>query len=172
MKLFFFFALLIAGLGCTKDRLPAKFEMSYIDYDFEIPAGSNVFESHYFRFENVPTNFDNYLSQNNLSEADIKEIVPGFCRLTARDPRTPLNLLIEVSVRVYSPDNPDKWFEVFYDDAVPERTGTSLTLIPNDNSIKDILSKDRFSFDVVLRQLRDTPIQPIETSLEVVFDAR
>lgn len=169
-----FLLLLCAALatGCRKDAKPPIFEMSYLNQEIEIPAGLNVFESHHFFIHDIPTAATNYLRLNNLEKEDIESILPKSCRFINIASSAGYDFLYEVSVRIFSKEKPELKYEIFYDDLISERTGTVLNLIPNDNSVKDLLLNNSYSLEIILKQLRDTPREFIRTRIELTFEVR
>jgi len=168
----FLLLLLLPFLSCKKDAAPVKFEMAYLNQEIEIQAGLNLYETHRYRIFDIPTDIETYLTTYGLEKEDVLSILPSQCRLINFSGNARYNFLFEVSVRIFSRDNPDRSFEIFYDDAVPENTGTALRLIPNENDIKEFLLKDKFSIEVILKRLRDVPSEFIRTRIELRFDAR
>jgi hypothetical protein len=170
-------AILLAGClmctaSCQKDRPPAKFEMRYHNLQIEIPAGLSEIESSHFIIRDIPTDASRYLQDNNLTASEITAVVPHFLRLTNTQSSASYNFIYEISVRLFNSRNPDRSFEIFYYEGVPLRTGDVLDLIPNENDMKEIMLGDRFSLDIVLKRLRQSPTEFIQTRVELGFDAR
>jgi hypothetical protein len=173
MKYFtwFLFALLLVT-GCTKDRLPVRFQMAYLNKTIEIPAGLNVFQTHYFTIHNINSQIDAYLDANNISREEIDNILPSSCTLTNISSNGSYNFIDEVLVRIYDPSDPEVKFEIFYNDIVDLNAGSNLILFPNENNVKDFLTSDDFSLEIVLRRLRDSPTEFITTRVDLRFDVR
>lgn len=171
LAIFFLFA-------CNGDELDFAFQMEYPNQVFEIPAGLNPFESHFFLQSDIATNKDFFF--NNFTNEDITEISPVFARITALE-GIDINygFLEEVSVRICSEtvysqaDVVAKCTrEIFYRDEIPLNSRNELELIPNGLNVKDLLTRDNFGVVVVLRRLRDFPPTSVNTRLEMGFQAR
>lgn len=171
LAIFFLFA-------CNGDDLEFAFRMEYPNRVFEIPAGLNPFESHYFIQSDIATNKDFFF--DNFTDEDITEISPFFARLTSLEGISiNYGFLEEVSVRICTEEvyNQSEVIEkctreIFYREDIPLNSRNELDLIPNGLNVKELLTRDNFGVVVVLRRLRDFPPTSINTRLEMSFQAR
>ena len=171
----YFTWILFAGLlitGCTKDRLPVRFQMAYLNKTIEIGAGLNVFQSHYFTIHNINSQIEDYLDAQNITVGEIDNILPRTCTFTNISSNSSYNFIDEVLIRIFDPADPDTKYEIFYNDIVDINTGAELVLFPNENDVKQFLTKDNFSLEIVLRRLRDSPTEFIRTRIDLRFDVR
>ncbi len=155
--------------NCTKDSRIVLFEMNYPNRIFEIPAGLSAVESFHVKIDNIQSEIDNYLANRNITKEDVSSILPGEFVLSSLD-GTPLDFMYEVSVRIHSNTNPNVEKEIFYDDRVYENTGATLSLIPNENDLSEILYEDFYSLDIGLIRLRDTPNHTVEMRFDLKFN--
>lgn len=172
-RLIFLFLVLILGFRCTPDdNLELAFRMEYPNLNFEIPAGLNTIESHFFLISDIPTSKDFFFG--DFANEDIKTIIPSFARLTALDGSSiDYDFLFEVSIRICQPEQEINCVrEIFFRDRIPNNIGNRLDLIPNDNNLKEILIEDDFTIEVVLVRLVNPSPNFIRTRLELGFEAR
>ena len=177
MKFIHFLSIFLL-FACNSDDLELAFRMEYPNRLFEIRAGLNPFESHYFIQTDIATNKDFFFG--DYTTADITEISPLFARITSME-GTSINygFIEEVSVRICSEqiytqnDAIEKCTrEIFYRDDIPINTGSEFELIPNGLNVKSLLTQADFGIVVVLRRLRDFPPTSINTRLDMGFQAR
>lgn len=153
------------------DGLEFAFRMEYPNNTFEIPAGLNTIESHFFVIQDIPTNRDLFFSSVDTSEVEI--IIPNGARITSLDGSDiDFDFLFEVSVRLCSKDGSTCGREIFYRDEIPENVGSSLALIPNENNVKEELTSDNYTIEVVLKRLVTPSPRFIRAKIDLVFDAR
>ncbi len=177
MKFIHFLAIFLL-FACKEDDLDFAFRMEYINQRFEIPAGINPIESHFFLQADIPSNKATFFG--NFSEEDITEVSPLGARLTSLE-GTNINygFISEVSIRICT----DEIFsqqdivqkcarEIFFREDIPLNTGDEIDLLPNGLNVKEFLTRDDFSVVVVLRRLRDFPPTSINTRLDMEFQAR
>lgn len=164
-------ALLLASLlACKKDNdLAPGFDMIY-QQQFSIPAGLSEFVVHHFYFENLASRYDNLLSENAKTDADIKAILPIEAELVGVFGDANFDFLEEVSVRVYPASKPNSHLEFAYRYPVPLNPGNQLAIIPGLADVKTFLKEDRFNLDLALR-LRKTTVDLSEARLSVRFRA-
>lgn len=173
MKYFTWFLFsLVLITGCTKDRLPVRFQMAYLNKTIEIPAGLNVFQTHYFTIHNINSQIDAYLDAENITVSDINSILPRSCTFTNISSNGSYNFIDEVLIRIYDPAEPELKYEIFYNDIVNINAGSSITLFPNENDVKAFLTSDDFTLEIVLWRLRDSPTEFINTRVDLRFDVR
>lgn len=172
-RLFFFFLLPLCLFNCNPDdNLTVAFEMEYPNLTFEIPAGLNTVESHFFVVNDIPTNKDFFFG--NVAEADIQTIVPAFARISSLDGnQVDYDFLFEISVRICaSGTSINCTREIFWRDQIPVNIGSSVNLIPNDIDVKEILTGETFTIEVVLLRMVSPPPSFINTRVELGFEAR
>ncbi len=169
MKKFFPFILAIFVLsGCRKNDPEVRFEMAY-ERELTIPAGLNVFETHYFYLRNV--NLGSYLSSNNVTASELIAINPGSARMsTIFSGLSNYSFIRDVSVMIYTDDESNAR-EVFWRPNVPLNTGEDLDIIPTLIDAKQFFENTRFNIIVKLN-LQAVPQQTVETRFRFSFLAK
>lgn len=152
---------------CKKD--PIGVTMTY-QQDFEIPAGLNVFDTHVFELNGIPTNKAAFFSAGSISESDITKIIPGEAALTINFANVDFYFVGEVIVEIFSRED-IVGREIFYQELIPQNVGTRINLFPSLPDIKDFLTGDEFNVRIELR-LRDITPQFIETRFDFQFRAQ
>ncbi|MEL7020476.1 MAG: hypothetical protein AAGK47_02595 [Bacteroidota bacterium] len=173
MRILSYFTLLLALLcnSCsTGDELEFAFEMVYPNNVFEIEAGLNTIESHFFRLDDISSNLGLYF--DGIDTSEIKSIVPREARLVVLDgSNIDFDFIFEISVRICRIDGTSCNREIFYRDEIQENVGRILPLIPNANSVKDELLQGEYGIEVVLQRLAYPPQQFVRVGLDLSFAA-
>lgn len=167
-RILFLFLATILFSNCGKDET-ILFSMPYQD-SFEIPAGLNTIDNHYFVLENIPTNKTSLFNANNVTDEDIVTINPESCRLTAVF-NSEYGFLFDVSVRMYT-DDPLDYKEIFYRENIPENTGSQLDLIPTLVNVRDFMMEETFNVEIVLIRPRVPSPEFIDTIVKFEFAAK
>ena len=147
------------------------FEMKYFA-DFTIASGLNPFAgTHIFEINNIKSNYDNYLSQNTALNSSISIINPGSAILSSIFQNSQYQYAREISVKIFSPDDPDFEKEIFYQDVIPENQSGDFNLFPTLVDAKVFLEKEEFSIRVEF-QLREFSPETVETRIDFSFFAK
>lgn len=158
-------------LSCNKDRdLGPGFDMVY-QHDFTIPAGIGAFEVHHFYIKDIPTRYQQLLTQQGKSDADITDIITASASLDGIFGDADFGLVEQASLRVYDSADPTDYVEIAYRQPVPPDLGNTLGLVPSLADAKRFMTSTRFSMDVVL-WLRGTTQQETDTRLSLTLKAR
>lgn len=179
-RMYYFLLLPLFFLQCKPDdNLNVAVVMEYPTQTFEISAGLSPLDSYYYIFNDVPTNKSFFFQ--NIAESDIQAITPGYARITSLESgTTPYEFIEEIVIRICSEavvdaaDATEKCKrELFYRYPVPLKAENTVNLIPNPNvNVKDLLTKETFSFVVVLRRLRGIPPNFIRTRLQMGLEVK
>jgi hypothetical protein len=173
MKKILFIVLLFPLLwsGC-KGKVEG-FDMIYKrDYPKVIPVGVSIFLSHYFVLEDIKPDFVKNAKTHNVTEVDIKRILPKFFRISSRFGDTDFSFVREVTVNIYPHGDKTLKTEVFYRTDIPLNTGTSINLNAGTADLKNILIDDTNSYDLEVKMVfRATPPANIETVADFSFFA-
>ncbi len=172
----YFFSLLF--WQCQKDDLVVAFRMEYPNLTFDIPAGLNTLDSHFFILRSIPTNKNFFFGSND--EASIVEITPSFARIVGLQGNlADYGFINEIVVRICQDNdvNPtnvvDKCRrEIFFREGIPLNVGNRVDLLPNSNNLKAELTEETFTVVLVLRRLRDFSPINIPSRLEMQFQAK
>lgn len=158
-KIVYLFVLLALGLSCHKDDgLAPGFDMVF-QREFSIPAGIGVLDVHHFQLKNIPSNWEQYLSQHGKTAAEISGVITSQTSVGGVFGDVDMSVVDRISVRAYDDSNPDDYVEIAYRDPAPLDSGNILPLIPSLANAKRFFSNPRFSIDVVIWLRRTTQDQ-------------
>ncbi len=169
-----YFPILLALFACQRSDERRLFEMAYPNVRFEIPAGlPGGFVPQAF-VQEMPSNYSNFLDQNNLADERIEAIRPAFARLFNFDNTDFSQFVDRISVRICDPSIPEcrqveEVFYIEYDDILRQR-GDELQLLPTLINAKRLLSPDEFKLEVWFTFLGTTP-RTVSCQLDLAFDA-
>lgn len=167
-KLLPFVLLIVLFSNCKDDGPEIRFEMAY-EREIAIPAGLNVFETHYFYLRNISVG--SYLSANGVDAADLIAINPGSARLsTIFAGLSDYSFIRDVSVLIYTDDESNAR-EAFWRPNVPLNTGEDLDVIPTLIDAKQFFDDPTFNIIVKLN-LQAVPQQTVETRFRFSFLAK
>ena len=153
--------------NCKKDE-NILFEMEYF-YDFTITAGLNQFSgTHIFEVTDIPSLSNALFIQNGKTAEEINAINPGTAVLKGIFSNPENGYIQEVSVKIFSKEEPTIEREVFYRDQISFNSSGDLGLIGTLVNAKDYLEKDDFGIRIELR-LRDISPETIEMRLDFNF---
>lgn len=162
--------LLFSGLACQKDNeLAPGFDMVF-QRSFTIPAGIGSFDVHHFQLKNIPSNWENYLSQHGKTEADITGVITNQANLGGVYGDADLSVIDRIFFRVYDESNPNDYVEIAYRDPAPLDSGNILPLIPSLANSKRFFVSPRLSIDVVI-YLRRITQEPSDVRLDLTMRA-
>lgn len=167
----FFFALFLPFLfgGCAKENQGPGFDLIYRE-QFEMPAGIGPFVVHHFYLRNIPTRYQQLLTQQGKTDADVTGVVTVQGNLSGVFGDANFNVVSQVSIRVFQENDPDDYIEVAYREPVPLEPGNNLGLIPTLADSKRMVSESRMSIDVVI-WLRSTTQDNIPVQLDLQLKA-
>lgn len=165
---FIFTVLALAMLSlysCSRGDDLTGIEMPY-RYQFDVPAGLNPLNTHFFERSGILTNAQNIIG----SIDDINRIIPYRASLTSLD-NVDYAFIREVEVRVRHRDNPGLEIPVFYREEIPANIGGRIDLIATQANVTDILSLDDYNV-IVEFKLYSTSGQTFESDLQISFLAQ
>lgn len=127
-KIFLFVLPILLFCACRGDnQKDVLFEMPY-RVDFEIPAGLNTIEDHYFQFKNMTSLLDSLLDFHGYTHDDISVINPKTARLTAQFSGEEYDFVYEFSLYLYSGETNPETHEAFWRTEVPLNTNGILDI--------------------------------------------
>ena len=153
-------------LSCSKDR-SILFDLPF-ELRFEIPAGLNPLDRHFFLIRDVPTNLAAFKNQFEV-EGEFS-LRPSNAVLNSVVGNQNWAFLREVEVSIFQDDDPDKDTEVFLTDNVPVNAGRSVVVLPFEDDVHDLLDVERVDFKISIR-LRGTSPSFIESVINLSFTA-
>ena len=142
---------------CKIDQPNELFEMRHT-VDFELHAGLNTLETHFYRVTNLQSQFQFQLDALSRNPEDIISVTPKFAQLSTVFQDEDLDFIRQVFVRVFDPSDPNNLnTEVFYLDPVPPNTRTVIRPFPGLANVKDITSGQIFGVEVGISLWEVTP---------------
>ena len=164
------FPILFLFSNCKKDD-DFLFEMKYVN-DFSISAGLNPFAgTHVFETTNIPSNSVAIFSQNNKTASEISAINPGSAFLRGIFSTAEYGYIREISIKMFSPDDPSFEKEIFYHNQISNNASGDLPLIGTLVDTKVFLEKETFGIRVEL-QLFDISPESVDMRLDFSFLAK
>lgn len=169
LKYFLFLLPLLAG--CRKTD--TGFDMTY-RRTFTIPVGLNTFETHVFRFNDIPVDTAIFFRVNNIdSDSLVGQIVPRSMniRLIFNGDGL-LNFIKRIDVAVLDTKLATE-VTAFYNDDVSLTTGGQIILIPFNADVRKLfLSGDgRYALRIKLN-LREIPTRSFDVEWNATFLAK
>ena len=159
--------LILPTQSCKDDQARELFELTHV-MDFDIPAGLNTFDTHFFLIPQVNTIVDDQLAATGLSEEDIGSIKPKFCRFSTIFEDRDLDFIRLIEIRVIDRFDTDIQREVFYLDPVLANTREVIRPFPGLADVNDIISSPSFAVEIRLR-FRYPPPETFEMRLSMDF---
>jgi len=167
-RLSFFLIGLVVGIlllvGCGPDDDLIGIQMPY-RYQFDVPAGLNPLNTHFFERNGLLTNASALLGSN-----EVGRIIPYTASLSSLD-NVDFGFIREIEVRVKDPDNPGLEIPVFYREELPQNTGRNINLIATQADVTNILNKPSIGV-IVEFKLYSTSGQTFQTDLQLSFLAQ
>lgn len=157
----------LAFSACSKDR-NVLFDLPF-ELRFEIPAGLNPLDRHFFLIRDVPTNLENFKDQFQAGDK-VFTLHPSTAVLTSITGDVDWTFLREVEVSIFQNNDPNDDQAVFLSDNVPLNAGRNVVVLPFEDDVRDLLEEDRVDFKVSLR-LRGTTPTFIESIVSLSFSA-
>lgn len=155
----FLLVLAFAGVSCNKeDDLAQGYDLVF-QRDFSIPAGIGIFDVHHFQLKNIPSNWEQYLTQHNKKNEDISKVITAEASVGGVFGDVDMSVVDRISLRVYDESNPNDYVEIAYRDPAPLDSGNQLAMIPSLADSKRFFENSRFSVDVVIWLRRTTQDQ-------------
>ena len=159
---------LVTLAGCRKDEEPRPaFPMTYQE-TVTVQPGIGQFVVHHFYMRNISSRYQQFLSENGKTDADIGRILLSRAVLQGTYFDANFDFIQEVSLRIFDESNPNDWLEIAYRLPVPIDPGNNLPLLPNELDVKRFFQNPRFSIDLVLT-LRRTTTEETPTRVEMEF---
>lgn len=168
MKYFIFISLAsitFLSLSCKKDEVDYLAGKDNLIASFEVPAGLNNIETHYFRINNVKLFLKETIEANALSSTASYKISGSKGRLVSRLGQVEFSTFAEVTVDAISISDPTKRKEIFYQEEIPFNLSNELKLFTSLSEISDIIENDKVHLDIGIR-FRSFSSIPADLDLE------
>jgi len=141
------FLLTLSSLGCHKDNRVELFKMTQV-MDFEIKAGLNTLETHFFLQPAANSAYEAQLELSGFDDDLVASIEPKFSQLSTVFKDADLDFIRLIEVRVVDPFDPEFQREVFYLDPVPPNTKNIIRPFPGLNDVREIVSRPTYGIEV------------------------
>ena len=151
---FVLIGLMILIQGCNKESM-VLFELVQ-RVEFNVPAGLNPFDKHFFLIREVPTNLDNLRSQFGVEKDQKLLIRPAQAIMSTLFQDIDLDFIEEIEISVFD-DDPDVDRIAFLTDQVPFNAAKNIVIIPFDIDLSDQLNTGKINYKVSLRLRTVTP---------------
>jgi hypothetical protein len=150
-------ALMLSLTGCKTDQRTELFEMSYL-VDFELHAGLNTLETHFYRTSGIQSQFQAQLDATGRPAIDVVSITPKYAELSTVFRDEDLDFIRQVFVRIYDISDPQNISsEIFYLDPVPPNTRKIIRPFPGLANVRDLASQPTFGIEVGISLWEVTP---------------
>lgn len=149
--------LLVHLTGCKTDQRTEVFEMTHV-VDFELQAGLNTLETHFYRISGVQSQFQAQLDAVGREKADIISITPKYAELSTVFSDQDLDFIRQVFVHIYDPSDPQNVnTEIFYLDPVPPNVRKVIRPFPGLANVLALASEHSFGIEVGISLWEVTP---------------
>lgn len=129
--------LVVFSSSCEKDQV--NFYI-FKEHDFEITAGLNTIETHFFVFRNIKNTLPQELYNQGLSFDDVKQVYAGKGLIKPVFEDFQYGDIREVSIWVVSPVDPSIRQEIYYQDQIPYNLRGEMRLLSGIANLKEFLS--------------------------------
>jgi len=140
--------------SCRKEPL-VLFEIPQ-RLEFNVQAGLNPFNKHFFLIRETTNNLSNLRSQFNIPENQTLTIRPTQAIMTTQFQDTDLDFIDEVEISIFE-DNPDVDQVAFLTDRVPFNASKNIVVIPFDTDFSNQLETGKINYKVSIRLRTTTP---------------
>lgn len=154
--------------SCGKETIPKKFTVR-LDRTFEVPAGLNYIDAHYFVLDEIPTFYDQIIGQQNVPAGAKITLVPERASITSLFNDIDFDFIDKVAIRIYTNNNPKDKPEAFYIEYIPNSVDNELQLIPTSFDAKPFLEYGIVNAEIRFFFKRTTPQS---MNLRIVMDFR
>lgn len=163
-----FITLIFSLLSCNKDTFPKKFGIR-LERDFNVAAGLDILDAHYFVLNEIPTFYDNIIAQENVPAGTTIHLVPERAIITSQFGEVDFDFIDKVSVRIFTNTNLTDKPEAFYVEFIPNTVDNELELIPTSFEALPFLEGGLVNAEVKFLFKRTSPQQ---MNLHLVMDFR
>lgn len=154
--------------GCKDEDYNVLAEIPF-RIEFEIPAGINSFEDHFFEFNNLFNNYDNILDGLSIDPSRVERINPASAQMIVLLDNTPLSFIRETSILLFS-DVVGRESEAFWTPEIPLNQNSTLNIPGTLIDAADFFEEQRIHFRVRL-DTRSIPSSFVNIQLNMVFHA-
>lgn len=156
------------NLSCNKENIAKKFTIR-LERSFDVPAGLDYLDAHYFVLEEIPTFYEQVINQQNVPPGSTITLVPERAVITSLYNNIDFDFVDKVSVKIYTNNNSKDKPEAFYIEYVPTTVDDELQLIPTSFDAQPFLKDGIVNAEVKFFFKRATPQL---LNLRIVMDFR
>jgi len=143
--------------GCGKDT-NKKFTLR-LDTNFDVPAGLNVLDAHYFIIRGLLTNYSSIINKNTIPAGAQIRLEPERASLEDLFNQTDLDFIDKISVRIFTNDNPTDKPECFYLENIPLNVDNYMDLFPTSFDANPFLESPEINVEVKITLKRNSGSQ-------------
>ncbi|MCB0688025.1 MAG: hypothetical protein KDC53_15920 [Saprospiraceae bacterium] len=162
----YFLLITIFSFSCRK-RDPVLFEIPF-RLNFEVQAGLNPFEKHYYAIRNVSTNINALRNTFNVDPDHVLRIRPASAIFSSLHKDLDLDFILEVGISVFEGFDQQNDTDVFLSEQIPINAGRNINVLPFDDDVADVMDTESINFLVALRLRGPTP-EFFETNIDIKF---
>lgn len=148
--------LIISNISCKKDSFQKKFGVR-LDRNFDVPAGLDFIDAHFFVLTELQTFYSNIIAQEDVPDGATISVVPERAVITSLFGDVDFDFVERVSVRIFTNDNVDDKPEAFYIEFIPNTVDGELELIPTSFNALKFLKGGLVNAEVKFVFRRTTP---------------
>jgi len=138
--------------------------------DFEMNAGLNTIEDHFFEIRNISNVTQQILDAQGISNDQILRINPKAVRFFVMFDDTELGFIRECSITLFS-DNVGRRSEAFWTNSIPFNAGPDIDIPGTLIDASDFLDQDRINVEVRL-DTREINSRSISIRMDMTFTVR
>jgi hypothetical protein len=139
---------ILACISCGDDRQYVERNLSLT---FDIPAGLNTIESHYFRISDVYLFLDETLKSSGLPTGGTYEINGSKALLTSRLSGADYSIIEKISIFAVDKDDPLKRVEMYYNENISFQTFSELKLLASIANISPLIKDGKIDVEVRIK---------------------
>ncbi len=128
-----------------------------IEREFNIPTSLNTIETHFFQLKNVPTFFEQRLTQYGLTSERVSTINPGNGFLTAKFKDVDWTFVREVEIDVVSRVDNNNRAQVFYIRSPDYNDRSKVGMFNTFADVSEILLEDTVDLEVRIKIISFVP---------------
>jgi len=150
-------------VGCNKIPDP---QFSFpMEVAFDIPAGLNTVETHYFLLPNTPTFLGLSLSGNGFTDDDVTSMKSQNARFFEFSGSADLDFINSIVINAYTDDDN---IELFYHENIQFGSKDDVQLLASIPELRDFLSQEFVNLEVGIR-FRNFPPANFRAKVDMIF---
>ena len=142
---------------CNKNNDGPSLDLQFLPICFEIPAGTNPFQTYHFYIKNVSTNYLPTLAAAGIDKSAVTGLKASSGVIDSDFATAEFKYFQEFSIKVYHESAPNVDLEAFYQDIISVNAGNQLILNPSLAELSEFMKTDKISLDIAIRPRGTTP---------------